>query len=361
MKTIQELATKTTSTSARGDAHTAYELEPTTWLKDIVKAAQKRFFFTNAVRVLDLPTGTKDLIVPKVKYMMPSWNSNTSESSEINWTELNNLDGVVFTPARHNAGCSISNYAVQINLVNLVQHAREELVYYAGDVVDIAVATALGDATRTAASVSGGAQSVYGGDARGYIELAAGDTITTDMVAEAKRKLQSTKVRYWAAAGASAAAEAENSSSYIKNPWQPSPDEPFVLYIAPEQENVFLTDSQFINAAEYGNNEVIMNGEIGKYIGVKILVTSNVEHTATSTTYSSTPDGIGTTGSTATAADRCMMVKAKKCGGLAYGIRPRIYAFSYPSNLEQRVVLEQSYQSKAIQEDAVVFLDVSTA
>ena len=362
MKTIKELAsTHTTSHTVRADSFTAYELEPVRWLKEIVDAAKKRLFFTNAVRVFDAPKGTKDVVIPKKKYMLPSWNSTAAESAAVNYTDMSNLDGVVFTPARASYGIALSNYAVQVNAVNLISSAKDELTYHAGDVVDQAVATGLGDATRTAATTSGGAQSVYGGDARGYIELAAGDTLTTDMIAEAKRKLQSTKVRYWAAAGASAAAEAENASgTYVKNPWYSTPDEPFLLFIAPEQENILLTDSQFINAAEYGGNEVVLNGEVGKYLGTKILVTSNVEHTATATAFGSTPDGIGTTGSTATAADRCMMVKAKRCGGLAYGIRPRLYAFSYPSNLEQRVILEQTYQSKAIQDDAVVFLDVSS-
>lgn len=363
MKTIKELAsTDTTSTVVRGDSFNAYELQPVKWLGEIVDAAKKRLFFTQAVRVLDAPKGTKDLVVPKKKYMMPSgdFESSSSEGDDVAFTDLTNLDGVVFTPARANYGVALSNYAIQTNAVNLVQSAKDELTYHAGDVVDAAVATGLGDATRSASNTSGGAQSVYGGDARSYVELAAGDTLTTDMIAEAKRKLKSTKVRYWAAAGAGESDEAENSTSYVKNPWHGTPDEPLMMFIAPEQENILLTDSQFVNAAEYGGNEVVMNGEVGKYLGVKVVVSSNVEHTASGTAHGSTPDGIGGSGSTSVAADRCMMVKAKRCGALVYGIRPRLYSFSYPSQLEQRVILEQTYQAQAVQDDAIVFLDVST-
>jgi len=44
------------------------------------------------------------------------------------------------------------------------------------------------------------------------------------------------------------------------------------LVIHPEQEVELLKDSQFIEASKYGSNEVLLNGEIGKIFGVRVLV-----------------------------------------------------------------------------------------
>jgi len=58
---------------------------------------------------------------------------------------------------------------------------------------------------------------------------------------------------------------------------------PEVVVISSYQEAALMKDSQFINAAEYGGREVILNGEIGKYLGSKVIVTSNVDAKTTST------------------------------------------------------------------------------
>ena len=45
-----------------------------------------------------------------------------------------------------------------------------------------------------------------------------------------------------------------------------------------------MKDSSFVNASEYGGREVILNGEIGKYLAVKVIVTTNIAATASGTT-----------------------------------------------------------------------------
>lgn len=42
--------------------------------------------------------------------------------------------------------------------------------------------------------------------------------------------------------------------------------------VGPEKESELLNISDFIDASKYGNNEAIMNGEIGKIYGMKVLV-----------------------------------------------------------------------------------------
>jgi len=57
-----------------------------------------------------------------------------------------------------------------------------------------------------------------------------------------------------------------------------------VAFLHPRQVKALRDDSQFTNAAEYGSNEVVFSGEIGQYLGVKIIETTNVaayDNTAT--------------------------------------------------------------------------------
>ena len=140
------------------------------------------------------------------------------------------------------------------------------------------------------------------------------------MLAEARRLLQSTNCMY------GDYGTGKGTSAETKNPWQNETNNPFILIIAPEQEEVFLTDSQFVNASEYGDASIVKNGEIGKYLGVRIVVANNTPQYAASATH---PD----TSTTVVAQHRCMMIKANKAVGLAWGLKPRLAVFDYPSEL----------------------------
>lgn len=352
MKTIFELAAgDTTTTEARGTQRTTYALEPTIWLREILDAAKKRHFFAQFAFQGVVQPGNKDIIVPyRTAYMQPAdWEASVGEGVAVTYTTMSNLDGVTIAPADTNYGIAISNRALRINALDLVRAAKDELVFRAGDAVDIAVALKIGDATAATSTVRG-AQTVYGGDARAESELATGDTLTTDMIADAKTKLQSTTCKYWNPASPAA----EGTSSAKKNPWASDAGEPFVFGIAPEQENVLLKDSQFINAAEYGGREVIMNGEIGRYLGVKIFVAPNTEAFTTS----SSADGGGNAGAVG---HRCLMFKARRAIALAWGQKPALRVFDYPSELERRLILEMAYATTTVHNDAVVFVDVADA
>jgi len=53
------------------------------------------------------------------------------------------------------------------------------------------------------------------------------------------------------------------------NNWSPD-----VLIIHPDQAEDLLKDTKFINAQAYGSREPILNGEIGQFAGLKVLVTT---------------------------------------------------------------------------------------
>jgi N4-gp56 family major capsid protein len=358
LRSTRELADgDTITTDVRGSSRTAYALEPTNWLKDINDAAQKVHYFKQFAYTTKVPKGNADVIVPyRSSYLNTvrtglttgDWANTFSEGGDITFTKLNNLDGVQIIPTDKSQGISVSNWALQTNAIDLIRAAKEELTYHAGDAVDLDIAYAVANAT-AATSTARGSQTVYGGDAQAESELAAGDTITPGIVADAKTKLASSTCKYWTPS--SPAAEAVSSQK--KNPWKNVPNDPFVLFIAPEQENSLMKDSQFINASEYGNNEVVMNGEIGKYLGIKVVVTDNVQ--------SFTAGGTALDGGSAPGATghRCIMCKPKAAYAYADAITPRIIVEDYPRQLSKDIILEMAYGVSVIHNDAIVFIDVA--
>lgn len=56
------------------------------------------------------------------------------------------------------------------------------------------------------------------------------------------------------------------------------------LIIHPKQENSLMKLSQFIDASVYGGREAVLNGEIGRYLGLRVLVTTQITRNATTST-----------------------------------------------------------------------------
>ncbi len=361
-ETIQELATgKTKESDVSGSATSSTALEPAIWLKGILDAAKTRLFFTNFVFQTTLQKGQAETVIPyRNKYLGSSGVSYTTTTpaagTGITATKLDNLDGVTIKPTMQASRVAIGNFALHSNAVDLIRAAQDELVYSVGDKVDAYVATQIGDATSSTSSTAG-AQILYGGDATSDNTLATGDIMTTDLVAEARKLIMSKNKQYRAtAAGNGGGYGAVQSASVVGNPWISTPDDPFVLFIGPAQEEAFLKDSQFVNAAEYGNNEIVLNGEIGRYLGVKIVVTNNVEQVASG---SEGPDEeTANAGATMT---RCILMKGKKAAALVWGRKPKLSFFDNVPEVSQDIVLEAAYKCSVVHADAIVFIDVSDA
>ena len=131
---------------------------------------------------------------------------------------------------------------------------------------------------------------------------------------------------------------------------------PFVFYIGPAQQEAFLTDSQFTNAAEYGGRGPILNGEIPGYLGVRIVVTNNVEQVSQGV---EGPDAeTANCGATMT---RCLLVKAKKACAFCWGLKPKLSFFNDVPEISQHVVLECEYDIEILHSDAIVGVDVTDA
>jgi N4-gp56 family major capsid protein len=340
---------ETISTSQTGTSFTAYGLEPALFTKEIVEAAQTQNYFLNFVKILYAPQGVKDVVVPKhKKYLGSSVTYSTSEATntDISATTLNSYDSVTITPSLQLARFAITDFAARINLVNLLEAAKDELSYSIGEKVDKYIATVIGDAG-LGTTVTSGAQLMFGGDAYSDATLTNGDVISTEMVAKAARLLKDTKCYNFSGS-------TWTLSSASKNPWNNSADDPFVLFISPSQEEVFRKDSQFTNAAEYGSNKVVMNGEIGDYLGIRIIVTPNLESVAGS---AAGPDG--TTVIAGVVCTRCIMCKPKKACAFVWGMEPMIEVGRQVSRAQSIILLQSAYAADTIQDDAIVFMDVT--
>ena len=346
MKKVIELGDTTTS-DVRGSSDTTYRLQPTKWIAQINDAAKKRHFFAQSVYQTTLGPNTYDTVIPYRTAYLASVTDTTTEGGAVTFTDLNNLDGVRLQPGIHAYGIAIANHAIRTTAVDTMRAAREELTYYAGDVVDIAVAGGMRDAT-VANSSARGVSIVYGGTAcYESDDLAAGDVLTPEMIAKGKRKLKSSIQTYTDFSAAFA------NSSQAKNPWNADDKDPFTAWIAPEQEEAIITDDQFSNASEYGGREGILNGEVGKIYGVKIVVTDNVPAYASGA--ACTDGGAGTW---AAAGHRCMMAKPKAAAALAWGKEPQLHVFPYPRELEMDLILELAYATDSIHDDAIAWLPV---
>lgn len=346
------LANETQASTVQGAAiSNAYTNQPILFASEVMDGAKKRFFFTNFINIVYLPTGHKDYVIKKrTKYLGSSgvtFDTGEATTSDISNTSLSTLSGVTLTPTVVTARFTETNYAIRTNAFNIVQEAKAELSEAIGDRIDAAVASAMGDATSSAITTQG-ALTLYGGTATADSGLVAGDILTTDLIAEGARYLKDS-VMYYRSGGVI------TKATSTKNPWTNSPDDPYVFFIGPAQEMALRKDSQFVNAEQYGSNEVVQNGEIGKYLGIKIVVTDNVERVAAAGT---APDG----GSAVTVnMTRCILAKAKKACTLCWGQEPTIDTADIQWRKQTSIVLECAYDIKMVHNDAVIFVDVADA
>lgn len=343
MKRVIELG-DTTTTDVRGSSDTTYRLQATKWLKQINDAAKKRHMFSQVVYKSTLAKGQNSVVVPYRTAYLTSVTDNTTEGGAVTFTDLNNLDGIRINPEDHAYGISIANKVVRDNVLDTVRAAREELTYYAGDVVDQAVANSMRDAS-VADSSTRGVSIVYGGsDNYEEDDLASGDTLTPADIIKAKRKLRSSTQSY------TDFSSSFGTSSQSKNPWSP----PFTMWIGPEQEEALLNDSQFRNAAEFGSDKVVLNGQIARYMGVNIVTADNTP------SYSSgdacTDGGSGTWGADG---HRCIMAKPKAAAALVWDKEPSLQVSYYPRELSTDIILELDYGVDSIHDDAICWVSVT--
>lgn len=160
-----------------------------------------------------------------------------TEGGERTFSEMTNLGFVDAAVTFKMGAICISKEIASTSHVDLVEYAKYAIVQATEKDIEDDIVTEIETAT---------ANAVYGGDATSVATLVDGDIITADVIADARKKIR--------------------EDNFI----------PAVLVVHPVQEGHLMKDSQFVNASEYGGREVVLNGEIGKYLGVKTVVTTNI-------------------------------------------------------------------------------------
>ena len=242
-------------------------------------------------------------------------------------TELTNLTSVEVTIAAacwEQGAITITKEVAKTVKTNLITQARYAIAQDLAQRVDANIATAL-QAT-TVDSV------VYGGTGNTGVDgLATGDVITVDHVADAMNELE--------------------NNNFI----------PAYLFMHPTQTKVFRKDPQFVNASEYGSGEVVMKGEIGNYLGVKVISTTNTPGYALSATdVNETPTTWGAAGHCAIMVGTGPANQPVACA-LAWKEMPSIgYEYDKKRN-KHWIFYDQTYKAQIIQPEAVCLIKTTDA
>lgn len=252
MKSIAELQIQSVQKRGLGllgAAHTRIattgftDMQPTKWSAEVIRWAEEFRQLDQLIYVNKEMVGTKDESVTKsITTSHLSITTSHTEGAARTLTEMDNSSTVTFNVA---AGdflqglITISKRLMMTCAVDLISQAKYTMAEDMADDVDLAIATQL-QSTDLDDNV------VYGGDATQVEDLTDGDVMTTDLIADARRLIK------------------VNAKCVPK-----------YLVISSFQEATLMKDSQFVNASEYGSNEVVLKGEIGNYLGLKVIVSDN--------------------------------------------------------------------------------------
>ncbi len=323
---IFKLADTTTSTSGIATSTPSTKgVQGILWFKEIIQYAEDLRRFDQAVMHNEymVNTGAHEVMIPRTTSHL-TINTSTSEGADRTFTALNNISTVAVTLSASDfkkGGIAISKEAAKTSMVDLVAQARYAITQAMARDLDVAIATELQDTSVT--------NRVYGGDATDPSELTSGDILTPDLVAEAMYKLE--------------------QNNFV----------PKLLYISPAQLKAFRKDSQFVNAAEYGSNDVILKGEVGQYLGVKIIVTTNVP--AYSQGQTDTNENTKTWGA---AGHCCIMVGTNHLDQLVAGVvawkeKPTVDYEYNKLQAEHRIYYDQAFKVKILEPKAVCLIKVT--
>lgn len=350
------LATATTTSTMNGGITSTYDQVAIKWLSKVIDAAKKNFYYEQLCMQEVIPEGGDKIAIPKMPvYDSQIWGATGEEiaaGSEINWTSIDPTNTVTVTTVERPYGATISNKLLRVSNVPYIQHVKDKLIYQQLDKIDSTTkyalvgepkATCVAGATPMTSSTIGMQTLVGSLQSNASNALVAGDIITPDLIKQAVSMLEADYGWYYTTSNA-----LTKNTTNKKNPWKNEND--FVLVISPEQKAQLLQDTQFTNAAEFGSDDVVLNGQIAKYLGVKILCTPAVPSFASG-------DQLpiqGATPTAATAGHVATLLKAGKAGVIGWSQKPKFHVFPFPSALQTRMVLEMSFGVSELYSDAMV-------
>lgn len=361
-----------TSTTARGTSFTGYADNKVLWQGELSDAARMTMYFMDSVDVRTLPEKWTQYVVNYRNYYplsaTVSFDSTelTDSTSQFTNYGTSHIDGVVIKPTPYSKAAVITNYGEYHNLRDLIRDKMDELSYALTDLIDLSISAALSAANEASSTVSYATQ-IYGGDTYRDASLTAGCVLTPSLINYAEVLLSQKYSYYW------------NSSTFtkgtgIKNPWKNEPTDPFVLIVGPRQKQALRDSGQFMNASQYGDRVVISSGEIGDYLGIRVIVSNNVpteaagaaassSYITANATYSTTTTLDGKTSASYPAVDitRCFLMKGRAAYTFVWGRTPQFLTWEKPWADMRGITLVCDFAGSIVHADAIVKIDVSDA
>ena len=362
LKSFNFSSTSTSTTSSRGSQMSAapYMLQPIDYLRTAIDAARDELVFSQAYRQEKLKMNSTEMVIPyRTKYLQVSdWETSSEQyavDTNISATELDNHDGVKFTPVWKNYRVAMSYKNIETNALNVVSQAREDVTDLYAKIVDNSVRDSMFGTVAASPAYSGtemtnsvaGTQTIFANDKTDAAgNLVAGDIATPELFRFAKRLLKSPNGYYWNS-------NVWTKSAVRKNAWKPK-NEDFILFIPDEVEEQLTNDSQF-NASEFGSDRVVLTGEIGTFAGMRVVVSSECPSFSSgdkikvqSNDLQMSVDG-----------HICALVKARVCGATVMGPTTQFKLHDDPLNAHKNLLLYTAIESQPIHSDAVVRIVVA--
>lgn len=228
--------------SFQSSATAAGYINPTLWVRQIED-------FAKAKTVME-PLGKKLMNL----FGVAGASANEQFSAEITASDLTESTAITpsaisytqitYTPSEVGLAVAITQKEKVRSINDIMAEKARDMGYALAKKLDQDIFTALASTTITNFVPNGVAVSA----------IASSDTINTDVIADAIAAIRAN----------------DYDAKY--------------LVIHPNQEKALMKLSQFVDASVYGGREVVMNGEIGRYLGLRVLVTSLVPANATTAT-----------------------------------------------------------------------------
>lgn len=348
-----KLSNEVTDADSRGTSGTIYGNQAVVFTGEISEASTKNLVFLSAVHEVKVPEGHGQYLSRYISLMESAdtitVTQNEGIESDLVNTAYNEPTTNFITPLPYYVNSIIGRVADYKNFDQIDERQTKALSDAFADKVDQKIATDLAGATEMSNSVRG-AQLVYAGGRTADDEITSADIMSVGLVNEAKTRLKKKEAFYWNS-------QVLTKSALTKNTWKSQSDDPFILVIGEDQEKAFLDSSQFLSANQYGNNQPLLNGEIGALgplLGVRIVVSSNIP---TTTVSSAAWDG---TTNTDVDIARCFLMKGMAAYDFAWGQEPVFEKLPSPTRLGDILRLWGMYEGAVLHGDAMVKIDVAT-
>jgi len=278
MKSLEELASTI-------DISAISALIPKIILDEVEEAARARRFGRNLVRINDdlVRTKGRSIVIGRRGTLTAQ---DVSEGTELSSSKITYTANTI-TPTKKGVAVHITEEAISGAELNLIKDAVTEAGIALADKEDSDIMKALLNYVVDAHTFSGAGTANIGAPLT-YVDTSEanvskvdyydGKIVATDActVTYHKTQFSTTYVTDAPTKGTLTYEAIVQAVTAVKSrKWQPK-----FLVIHPEVLGGILQSSMFIDAAKYGANEPIVNGEIGKIAGLKVLVTTQMDNGA---------------------------------------------------------------------------------